>query len=119
MLFAVWGCRSVLTTEFTVSYACPGFYPLMARDLVHAATLFALWKARRIFGPGAICAPVILREEIAGGGRFEVRLFKYRGGPGKIYRFTVIVERDAQMAASMAPFSGASTVPRCLPPLPM
>jgi hypothetical protein len=81
-----------MTTEFIVSFACPGFYPLTARDLVHAASLFALWKAGRIFGPGAICAPVILREEIVGGGRFEVRLLSYRGGSGKTYYFTVIVD---------------------------
>ena len=61
------------------SYACPGFYPLTARDLTHAASLFATWRARRIFGPRATCAEVMLQEEIAGGGRFEVRLFEQYG----------------------------------------
>jgi hypothetical protein len=54
-------------------------YPITARDLAHAASLFALWKARRIFGPRAICAQVILQEEIACGGQFEVRLFSLGG----------------------------------------
>jgi hypothetical protein len=34
----------------------------------------------------------ILREEIAGGGRFEVRLFGYRGASEERYYFTVIVD---------------------------
>jgi hypothetical protein len=67
---------------------CPGFYPITARDLGHAAWLFATWKARRHFGPLATCAQVVLQEAIAGGARFEVRLFSHIGVSGETYRFT-------------------------------
>ena len=80
-----------MADEFRASYMCPGFYPIAARDLAHAASLFALWKARRIFGPRAICDQVLLQEEIADGGRFEVRLLSHCGATEETYYFTVIV----------------------------
>jgi hypothetical protein len=80
----------VSVTEINASYMCPGFYPLAARDLAHAASLFAIWKARRLFGPRASCAQAILQEVVAGGGRFEVRMFSHIGALGETYRFTVI-----------------------------
>jgi hypothetical protein len=63
----------VVTADFC-SYKCRGFYPIAARDLGHAALLFATWKARRQFGPLAGCTLLALREEISNGARFEVRL---------------------------------------------
>ena len=37
------------------AYICAGFYPLDADDMMHAAHLFAVWKARRKYGPPAEC----------------------------------------------------------------
>jgi hypothetical protein len=51
-------------SEGNVSYLCEGFYPLEANDLTHAASLFALWKARRTYGPKARCTRLDLQTEL-------------------------------------------------------
>jgi hypothetical protein len=71
------------------NFACPGFHPIAARDLQHAASLFALWKARRKFGPRGQCVQLVVQNEIKDGARFEVRLLGTAGLNGEIYRFTV------------------------------
>lgn len=81
-----------MAAESNVSYGCPGFYPIGARDLVHAASLFALWKARRKFGPCGRFVQLVVLEQIRGGSTFEVRLIGNDGAVGEIYRFTVMVE---------------------------
>ena len=84
------GC--VMATELHTSYACPGFYPIAARDLDHAASLFALWKARRKFGPCGKCVQLVLQEGIKDGARFEVRLIGNGGSVGETYRFIVMAD---------------------------
>ena len=79
-----------MATELHTSYACPGFYPIAARDLDHAASLFALWKARRKFGPCGKCVQLVLQEGIKDGARFEVRLIGNGGSVGETYRFIVM-----------------------------
>ena len=81
-----------MAAESNISYVCPGFYPIGARDLAHAASLFALWKARRKFGPSGRFVQLVLQEEIRGGSSFEVRLIGNDGSVGEIYRFTVMVD---------------------------
>ena len=81
-----------MTAEFSNSYMCPGFYPIAARDLGHAALLFGTWKARRKFGPPASCGEVVLEEEIKGGAKFQVRLMGQKEVPEETYRFTVMIE---------------------------
>jgi hypothetical protein len=49
-------------SEGNVSYLCEGFYPLEANDLTHAAALFALWKARRTYGPKGRCSRLNLQS---------------------------------------------------------
>jgi hypothetical protein len=84
----------VMASEFNIGYVCPGFYPIGARDLVHAASLFALWKARRRFGPSGRFVQLVVLEQIRGGSTFEVRLIGNEGAMGEIYRFTVMVDDD-------------------------
>src|SRR5271166_2123167 len=56
-------------------YLCPGFYPLSANNLMHAAFLFAVWSARRTFGPGAMCTRLMLLTEPGSDGAiFKVSL---------------------------------------------
>jgi hypothetical protein len=81
-----------MTGEFSNSYMCPGFYPITARDLGHAAWLFGTWKARRQFGPLAGCTLLALREEISNGATFEVRLSSPVGASGETYHLTVVVD---------------------------
>ena len=81
-----------MTAEFSNSYMCPGFYPITARDLAHAALLFATWKARRKFGPSASCGQVVLQEQLKNGAKFQVRLMGQKDLPGETYRFTVVIE---------------------------
>jgi hypothetical protein len=78
--------------EFLASYICAGFYPLTAHDLIHAASLFALWEARRRFGAGGRCDEPVLQEEIADGARFEARLLACNEPQSETYRFTVTRE---------------------------
>ena len=74
----------------TPSYLCPGFYPLEADNLMHAAFLFAIWKARRKFGPGGICTRLVMQTEPGpDGASFEATLTK--GVISEPYRFTVLV----------------------------
>ena len=51
-------------SEGNVSYLCEGFYPLEATDLTHAASFFALWKARRTYGPKGRCTRLDLQTEL-------------------------------------------------------
>ena len=93
MVFAVreaLGC--VMAAESNITYVCPGFYPMAARDLEHAASLFALWKARRKFGPCASCVKLVLQEEVVNGAKFQVRIIGLKGLPGETYHFTVMVD---------------------------
>jgi hypothetical protein len=54
------------------TYFCNGFYPLEADNLAHAAELFALWKARRTYGPKASCRRLDLRAQLEpNGATFE------------------------------------------------
>jgi hypothetical protein len=46
------------------TYFCKGFYPIQADNLAHAAKLFALWEARRTYGPKASCSRVDLRAQL-------------------------------------------------------
>ena len=72
-------------------YLCAGFYPPEADNLLHAAFLFAVWKARRRFGPGAICSRLVLHTEVAAdGASFEATLTK--GATSEPYRFTVLID---------------------------
>ena len=43
-------------------YLCAGFYPIEADNLLHAAFLFAVWKARRRFGPGGIFSRLMVTQ---------------------------------------------------------
>jgi hypothetical protein len=93
MVFAVHEALGrVMAAEFYIGYVCPGFYPVAARDLDHAASLFALWKARRKFGPCASCVQLTLQEKLVNGAKFQVRLIGQKGVPGETYRFTVMVD---------------------------
>ena len=49
-------------------YLCEGFYPLEATDLTEAAWLFALWKARRTYGPKGRCSRLDLQTELGPSG---------------------------------------------------
>ena len=51
-------------SEGNISYSCEGFYPLEANDLTHAAWLFALWKARRTYGPKGQCSRLDLQTKL-------------------------------------------------------
>ena len=62
-----------MTDEFSAGYLCPGFYPIAARDITHAASLFAIWAARRKLGPSAGWDQLVLHEELVNGARFQVR----------------------------------------------
>ena len=81
MVFAVHAMGCVMAAEFNMSYVCPGFYPIAARDLAHAASLFALWKARRKLGPSASCGQLVLQEELANGAKFESGLLARKVSP--------------------------------------
>ena len=48
-------------SEGNLSYVCEGFYPLEANDLTEAASFFALWKARRTYGPQGRCSRLHLQ----------------------------------------------------------
>jgi hypothetical protein len=58
---------------FYIGYVRPGFYPIAAGDLVHAA--------------------LVPEEELVNGAKVQVRLTGQKGGPGKI-TITVIVCDD-------------------------
>ena len=81
-----------MADEFSAGYLCPGFYPIAARDITHAASLFALWAARRKLGPSAGWDQLVLHEELLNGARFQVRLIGQKGVPGETYRFVVMVD---------------------------
>jgi hypothetical protein len=54
-----------------LTYHCEGFYPLEAENLVHAALLFAVWKARRQFGPTGHCNALLQTNQGPNGATFE------------------------------------------------
>jgi hypothetical protein len=59
-------------SESNVSYFCDGFYPIEADNLAHAARIFGMWKARRLYGPRASCSRVDLRTPLEpNGATFE------------------------------------------------
>ena len=79
------------------TYICAGFYPVTAHNLMHAAFLFAIWMARRKFGPQAACTRLDLQAESAQGATFEVALTNTNGGSlRELHRFTVLVYRERQ-----------------------
>jgi hypothetical protein len=51
-------------SEGSVSYICEGFYPLESSDLTDAASFFALWKARRMYGPKGRCSRLDLQTAL-------------------------------------------------------
>ena len=68
----------------------------MAHNLMHAAFLFALWMARRKFGPQAACTRLDLQVESADGATFEAALSAHGGSLRELHRFTVLVYRERQ-----------------------
>jgi hypothetical protein len=75
-------------SEKRLSYHSPDFYPIEADNLMHAAFLFAVWKARRQFGPGAVCTRLVMETEPGpDGALFEASLTK--GVISEPYRFRV------------------------------
>ena len=78
------------------AYICAGFYPVTAHNLMHAAFLFALWMARRKFGPQAACTRLDLQAESAQGATFEAALSANGGSLCELHRFTVLVYRERQ-----------------------
>ena len=76
-------------------YLCAGFYPIEADNLLHAAFLFAVWKARRRFGPGGICSRLMVHAELTPyAGSFEATLAK--GVIHEPYRFTVLIDASGR-----------------------
>jgi hypothetical protein len=68
-------------SEGNVSYLCEGFYPLEATDLMQAASFFALWKARRTYGPKGQCSRLALQTELGPwGATFEAFIEAPSGG---------------------------------------
>jgi len=79
------------------SYISPGFLPIAAHNLMHAAFLFAIWKARRTFGPGATCARLDLQVELTEGATFEADFINpNRGSRRELSRFSVLIHRSGQ-----------------------
>ena len=78
------------------TYTCSGFYPIAAHNLMHAAFLYAIWKARRKFGPGASCIRLDKQAELTEGATFEADLTNPNGSLRELYRFTVLVHDPAQ-----------------------
>ena len=54
-----------------LTYHCEDFYPLEAENLTHAAMLFAVWKARRQFGPKGHCSALLQTHQGPNGTTFE------------------------------------------------
>jgi hypothetical protein len=79
----------------TVRYLCEGFDPLDADDLMHAATLFALWKARRTYGPKGRCSEVKLHTELGKSGAIFEAQIDAPPMNGETYRYTVLIERHS------------------------
>ena len=76
-------------------YLCAGFYPIEADNLLHAAFLFAVWKARRRFGPGGIFSRLMVHAELTpDAGSFEATLTK--GVTHEPYRFTVLIDASGR-----------------------
>jgi hypothetical protein len=59
------------------AYLCACFYPIQADNLLDAAFIFAVWKARRRFEP--ICSQLPLRTEVGADGRSLVRRYPNKG----------------------------------------
>ncbi len=92
-------CLSLRTVadKSEVSYACPGFYPIAAHNLMHAAFLFAIWKARRKFGTAGTCTRLDMLVESAEGAIFEADLIDPNRRPlREAFRFTVLVHWPGQ-----------------------
>ena len=86
-----------MAAEPKLSYLCTGFYPIEADNLMHAAFLFAVWRARRKYGAGAKCTRLHIQIEPGpDGGTFEAHLTNRNGINGtdsEPYLFTVVVDR--------------------------
>lgn len=82
-----------MAREQKPSYLCPGFYPLEADNLMHAACLFAVWRARRYFGPGALCTRLVMQTE-PGPDRASFEATLTKGVTSEPYRFTVLAQHD-------------------------
>jgi hypothetical protein len=87
-------------SESNVSYTCDGFYPLEARDLMQAAWLFALWKARRTYGPRGRCSRLHLRTELGTeGATFEAFIEAPSGSETCL--LTVLIENNVRAQLSV------------------
>jgi hypothetical protein len=81
------------------AYLCAGFYPLAADDVIHAARLFALWKARRTYGPAADCRLLLQTDLNEQRASFEALIAPGdRPGSGKSFHFAVVIDRAIDAA---------------------
>jgi hypothetical protein len=92
-------------SEGNFSYLCEGFYPLEATDLTHAASLFALWKARRTYGPQGWCSRLDVKTELVDGATFEAFIQAPSGSETCL--LTVLVESNKPGQLSTANLGAA------------
>jgi hypothetical protein len=76
----------------TIRYRCEGFDPLDADDLMHAATLFALWQARRTYGLKGRCSDLKLHAELGQSGAIFEAHIDAPSRRGQTYRYTVLID---------------------------
>jgi hypothetical protein len=88
-----------LMHQDNVSYLCEGFYPLEAKDLMEAAWLFALWKARRTYGPNAQCSRLHLQSDWGPDGATFKALIESPLG-SETCLLTVVIEDDSYSQVS-------------------
>jgi hypothetical protein len=86
-------------SEGNVSYLCEGFYPLEANDLTEAASFFALWKARRTYGPNGRCSRLDLQTGLGPWGATFKALIEAPSG-SETCLLTVRVDGDSHSERS-------------------
>jgi|SoimicMinimDraft_17_1059745.scaffolds.fasta_scaffold43066_1 hypothetical protein len=79
----------------TIRYLCEGFDPLDADDLMHAATLFALWKAQQTYGPKGRCSELKLHTKLDKSGAIFEAHIDAPSRNGETYRYTVLIDHHS------------------------